>query len=612
MDRHSIKDDRWHILNRTGMYLGSTTKDIYAEYLYIDNKLIQQELNYTPALIKMINEIIDNSVDALKNSKKGKIDVTIDFKDKFIKVQDNGNGIPIKEIDDLDGSKIMIPFACWGKAKAGSNFNDDEIDSTTIGTNGVGSYCTNVLSDDFIGITSDGVNTFKCWWAQNASIIKEQIVSKSKNKGTTVMFYPDLKRLNTEIDNDVYLVIKQRLYNLSSVYDNLHFTLNNEKIIMSIDNLIPSDSVVFKTDKYVLAISKNDEDDFKCFSIINGLNISGGSHINYILKNSINTIKDKLPKKYDDITNGDIKNKLQIYFIGKDFPKIDWEGQTKEKIKNSDKDISTYLGEWKSLLDDLQKNKDLLKHITFLYDVKLEVEAKKELKNLVKVKNEDELLTERYLPATREKKYLVISEGTSAKNSQIKALGNYEFGFFEGTGVPANVLEIDLKRFKENKRGMPELYKIISTEDYEYILLGSDSDADGSHINGLWLAFMFKYFPEKLKANKVGMLKTPLIVVRNKKDEIVATLYDFEEIRIWESNNDSSKYDMDYKKGYGSLRGPDEMIEFVERDGLDKIIDIIKWSDDDEQLIYNWLGKDNVDIRKQMLLSNEFDLNKVV
>ena len=387
---------------------------------------------------------------------------------------------------------------------------------------------------------------------------------------------------------------------------------------MNFENILNKFGTAYEYQEFenlYIGIVKNESDTYNFIQFINGLNShNGGKPIEWVEDRFINTFKSNMPKKYKDIKAGDIKNKIVIVVIFKHMKNPRFEDQIKSICGNSYtqfKDIVQDV-DFDELAKKVFKNKDIKQNILDYYDMKADFLAKKELKNLVKVKNEDELLTERYLPATREKKYLVISEGTSAKNSQIKALGNYEFGFFEGTGVPANVLEIDLKRFKENKRGMPELYKIISTEDYEYILLGSDSDADGSHINGLWLAFMFKYFPEKLKANKVGMLKTPLIVVRNKKDEIVATLYDFEEIRIWESNNDSSKYDMDYKKGYGSLRGPDEMIEFVERDGLDKIIDIIKWSDDDEQLIYNWLGKDNADIRKQMLLSNEFDLNKVV
>lgn len=210
----------------------------------------------------------------------------------------------------------------------------------------------------------------------------------------------------------------------------------------------------------------------------------------------------------------------------------------------------------------------------------------------------------------------LLANGTvshnSAKNSQMKALGNYEFGFFEASGVPANVLEIDDKKFKENKRGMPELYKIIKAENYEYILLGSDADADGSHINGLWLGFLLKYFPEKLKENRVGFLKMPLIVVRDKNDNLIETLYNFDEIKEWENKNDSSKYEMDYKKGYGSLRGPQEMDEFVSKDGIDRIIDIIEWEPGDEQIINNWLSSETVQYRKDKIMMNKFDINKVV
>lgn len=612
---HSIKTDQEHIYEFE-MWTGSRTCETFTEHIYNDEKISLVEVNYPPALVKIINEVIDNSCDALINKKKGKIEVFIDK--KKVKVKDNGDGIPIKTIKDLDGKEILIPEACWGRAKAGGSFDKDKSTKVTQGTHGVGSFATNVLSNYFIGITCDGINEYIGKWSKNALQYTEE-VSPKKTKGTTVEFEPDMSIYSgiEEITEDIVKVIKTRLVNLSLIFENISFYLNNEHITFNkkslLNSLTDKQYSLIETDNFYIAVMQNEKDDFNCYTVMNGLSMRYGTHIDYVLKYVIKTIKEKLPKKYNDISYGEIKNKLQILFIGKNFPNIKFESQTKETLKNPDKDISAYLGDsLKALTENVSKNKELIKHITFLYDVKLEVQAKKALKDLNKVKNNDELLTSRYFPATKEKKYLVISEGTSAKNSQMKALGNYEFGFFEATGVPANVLEMNDKDFKNNKRGMPELYKIIQNENYEYILLGSDADADGAHINGLWLGFLLKYFPEKLKENKVGFLKMPLIVVRDKKDNLIETLYNFDEIKEWESRNDSSKYEMDYKKGYGSLRGPQEMAEFVEKDGINKIIDIIEYEDGDDEVINNWLSKETVDYRKEEIMSNEFDINKVV
>ena len=67
--RHKIKDDRWHVLNRTGMYMGSPVEGSYVESMVVDGKFEQIQISYIPAVVKMINEIIDNAVDISAYSK---------------------------------------------------------------------------------------------------------------------------------------------------------------------------------------------------------------------------------------------------------------------------------------------------------------------------------------------------------------------------------------------------------------------------------------------------------------------------------------------------------------------------------------------------------------
>lgn len=367
-----------------------------------------------------------------------------------------------------------------------------------------------------------------------------------------------------------------------------------------------------------IAVIKNDTENYNFIQYINGLNVyNGGKPIEWVENNLIGSFISLLPKKYDKIKPGDVKNKITLIVIFKNMKNPRFEDQVKSKCINSAsmfKDIATDV-DFNKLAKQMFKNKDIKTNILEHFDMKADWEAKKALKELNKDKKEDEILYDSYYPATKEKKYLVISEGKSARASQQKALGNFEFGFYELTGVPANVLEMSAKDFKDNKRGMPELYEIINNENYDYVLLGSDADADGAHINGLLIGFIYTYMKDLLLSNKVGFLKMPLIVVRDKKGKLIETLYSISEYQLFLSKNkDISKYVFDYKKGYGSLNGPKEMQEFLDKDGLKKVIDIIEWDESDEEIIETWLSSsaDALLKRKEIISSNEFDINKVV
>ena len=90
-EQFKILSARAHIRTRTGMYLGSTSVEWVEQFLFGK----WTKVSYTPALFKMVNEIIDNSIDEhIRTAGKfaTKIDVTID--DSSVTVADNGRGIP--------------------------------------------------------------------------------------------------------------------------------------------------------------------------------------------------------------------------------------------------------------------------------------------------------------------------------------------------------------------------------------------------------------------------------------------------------------------------------------------------------------------------------------
>lgn len=591
--------ERDHIRQRPAMYIGSVDTTKSNEYILEDNKILYKEVQYVPGLIKIINELIDNSVDvAIKTNFKSSNVISVNLAPKKVQVQDNGTGIPI-----IKNNGHYLPELAWGHARAGSNFDDDE-NRTQIGMNGVGSFATNCFSKKFIGSTDDGKQSYKITFKNGAESFIEEL-GKSTTPGTSVDFYPDLEMFGvTEIDEVHELIIKQRLINLSMSFPEITFKFNKRKINVNsfkkYIQLFSETSEIFETDKYRFAILPNDSDDFKQFSYVNGLKIpDGGTHVDIITNTIVNGLREKLVKKYKTIKPGDIKNKLMLVAFLKDLPNPKFNSQAKEKITNSTREINNYFGDipYDKIITKILKTPEIVDSITELYRAKLEVERQRELKNLNKTTKK--IKSEKYIPATGIKKYLMITEGASATGGLMPVLGRSEVGFYELKGKPLNAIKATQKEFTNNKE-LSELYKIIKNEGYRYIIEATDQDLDGFHIRGLLNGFVHRYLPEF--KGKVGILDTPVIGIKKGK-KLQRWYYSLND-KVTQKSGETSKY----YKGLGSWKESD-LKEIVQKDGITKMIKLYEWDNDD--IIDDWLNEKKADIRKTYIQNNEFSIAKL-
>ena len=180
-----ILTPREHVRERIGMYMGSSAREEVDRFVLGKWKTAV----YVPALSKMIDEILDNSIDeAIRTGFKfaNKIDVTIEG--ETVTVTDNGRGIPQEEVQDsATGEKIPRPVAAWTRVNAGTSFDNERV---TIGTNGVGSSATNFLSTEFIGRTWQNGNLLEVHCTNGG--LETQIKNKKHaGNGTMVSFTPD-------------------------------------------------------------------------------------------------------------------------------------------------------------------------------------------------------------------------------------------------------------------------------------------------------------------------------------------------------------------------------------------------------------------------------------
>ena len=104
-------------------------------------------------------------------------------------------------------------------------------------------------------------------------------------------------------------------------------------------------------------------------------------------------------------------------------------------------------------------------------------------------------LYENITKITKNKKYLLICEGSSALNGVMPCFGRENCGYFTLRGKPLNVWTASSQKFTANKE-LSSLYQIVRNADYEKIVFASDQDLDGFHIRALLSGFFEKYLPE--------------------------------------------------------------------------------------------------------------------
>lgn len=215
--------DREHILLKPSMYIGAI--DITSKELLIleNDKFVFKTVSYNPGFLKIFDEILDNSIDeAIRTKFEYANNIYIEFKDNTFTIEDNGRGVPQSCVGDLP--QAVIAFT---EARAGSNF-DEKTKANGIGTNGIGSFLTNVYSKSFIVETCDGVNKLTLECKNNAESFTYKIKPNNK-KGTKVIFEPDLNKFNMQKVNTIYFdLIKNRCLHLAQCFPEIKFKLELE------------------------------------------------------------------------------------------------------------------------------------------------------------------------------------------------------------------------------------------------------------------------------------------------------------------------------------------------------------------------------------------------
>lgn len=559
-EEFKVLDDAQHMRARPAMYIGSVTTEPIVGLFFGEH----QTLDVIPGLLKIISEIIDNSVDeAIRTNFKyaNKINISLNKEDSLegsywqVVVEDNGRGIPVQKIGEQ-----YRPVIAWTQARAGSNFSDER---ETIGANGVGSFATCVFSTEFVGETSDGTTYLKMI-SNGMGNIKSVIIKPSTKQYTRVCFIPDLAAFSIqEISEDHVDFVRDRVENLAAVYPDIIFQFNGEKI-----KLKNSKEYAAKyCDKFVIAEdSKNtlifgpsgESEEFRLHSYVNGLWIKqGGTHVNYCLDQIASTLKEHIRKKHKiDVLPNQIKQHLTFVSILRGVVNMKFDSQTKQRITNTVGEVADHLKEidFDKLARQILNTPEILDPMISAIIYKKEMAEKlaiaKKLKSAAKVRIVNHIAATDPNPENRA---LVITEGQSAIGSLITVRNPKKVGGFPMRGKPLNVRNMRPVDILKNKE-MLELLTILGLEfgkpaenlNYGKIYAMSDADTDGDSIFCLLLN-LFSNWPELFTQGRVYRVMTPLYVcTKGKQTELFYNKVEFDKFN-------SKGYEVSYCKGLGTL-----------------------------------------------------------
>lgn len=559
-----ILSDREHVLKRPGMYIGSTDLEAFERFLFGEFK----QVTYVQGLVKIIDEIIDNSLDeAIRTQFKFANKISVDIKDNIVKIQDNGRGIPQTEILTPEGDKIPSPVAAWTRTKAGGNFGDDA-QRATVGMNGVGSSLTNFFSSWFTGITCDGKNTLTVTCKYGAETIGWKS-TKGGQQGTSVEFCPDFGHFGTmRIDETSVDVIHDRIMALAVVYPDIEFKFNGKKVQGKFKAYAAQfgENLTVENDNVSLALT-NSPDGFRQMSFVNGLYTkNGGSHIDWLTDELGAELMPMIKRKYQiEVPRARIKESITLVIVVRNMKNMKFDSQTKERLTNTWGDCKTHLDlDVKKLAQQFMKSDAILMPIIeAALARKMAAEAAaatKAAKKAAKAK------VEKHIKANncgKGETTLFLTEGDSAMGPMINVRDQNSQGGYPLRGKFINTWGMSVADMLKNK----EIFDICAitglvigekAEDLQYTNIAIMTDADVDGIGSIYPSLLgfFSNWPELFEQGRIRFVKTPLIIAAKSKGEPI-WFYDSASYDLQAASLEKQGYKIRYIKGLGSLREPE-------------------------------------------------------
>jgi DNA gyrase/topoisomerase IV subunit B len=558
-----VLSDFEHILKRPTIYVGSVKLTEEQVPLVEESKISLVPKSISVGMYKLFDEVFSNCVDEAKRMKKPmkSIFVEVSTHTNTIKITDTGEGF-------IEGSKINeksgLPNieTAVSMLRAGSNFENEGISDTLIGTNGMGVSLVNALSSYFSICSTNSKESYFQEWKDFVSAKPKITKRKNEALGTSVSFKPlDEIFENCKWDREILLsllVLKKRVLESESHTKNISLELiwDSKKESISTEVLKQQS---YKTEIGELLIWEK-EGLSGSVSFVNSA-FCTGIHQKIIMDQINGFLEDSLAHHFYDF--------CLILNLPPSLVKFGDQNKTKFVSKREEVE-KIILGAFESplkrfystpLFKRIRENVELRKKDTALKKIR------KEKKN-VNIK-----FSHKYFPPTsKNAENLFIVEGLSAMGSILQKRNPARDGVYALKGKIKNARS--LSDLSEN-REILELMQILNLDPenssfdcpYQKIVISTDQDPDGAHITSLLISLFFNWFPWVIENKMLHFLETPLVSTGDKSKTYFYSLSDFKE-----SNAKKKMTNVRYLKGLGSLSLEDW--EYVMKNK--RVINIIK------------------------------------
>ena len=603
----------------------------------------------------LVNETVDNSIDEAMAGYCTHIEVTIN-EDESITVQDNGRGIPVDMHEKLHKSALEVVMTVL---HAGGKFDKGSY-KVSGGLHGVGVSCVNALSTKMLSQVFRNGKIYQQEYEKGKPLYSVKVVGETDKQGTRQQFWPDPTIFTTTTYK--YDIIAKRMRELAYLNAGITITLTDmrpdeegktrqevfhakeglKEFVRYVDRHrthLFDDVIYLKTEKQGIpievAIMYNTDYSENIHSYVNNINtIEGGTHLVGFRMALTRTLKKYADS--DPVISKQIE-KAKIEIAGEDFregltavisikvAEPQFEGQTKTKLGNNEVTGAVQQAVSEALTNYLEEHPKEAKQVCekVILAATARIAARK-ARESVQRKNP---MTGGGLPgkladcSNRDPKEceIFLVEGDSAGGSAKQGRDRYTLPLrgkilnvekvmwhkvFESESV-MNIIQSIGVRFgvdgEEDKEANTEKLR------YDKIIIMTDADVDGSHIDTLIMTLFYRFMPKVIQEGHLYIATPPLYLCtfKNKVKEYCYTEQQRQAFLDKYGNgvDDDKNIHTQRYKGLGEMN-PEQLWDTTmnPKTRLLKQVNIENAAEADE--IFSMLMGDDVEPRRQFIEQN--------
>ena len=517
----------------------------------------------------LVNETVDNSIDEAMAGYCTHIEVTIN-EDNSITVQDNGRGIPVDEHEKMHKSALEVVMTVL---HAGGKFDKGSY-KVSGGLHGVGVSCVNALSTHMMSQVFRNGHIYQQEYEKGKPLYDVKIVGDTELTGTRQQFWPDGSIFTTT--EFKYDIIARRMRELAYLNAGITITLTDlrpdeegnlkqpevfhakeglKEFVRYVDRhrqSIIGDPICLKTEKdgvpIEVALLYNSDYSENIHSYVNNINtIEGGTHLTGFRIALARTLKkyadedDQLRKQIEkakiEVAQDDFREGLTA-IISVKVAEPQFEGQTKTKLGNSEVNGAVQKAVGEAMTNYLEEHPK--EAHTICEKVILAATARiaaRKARESVQRKNP---MTGGGLPgkladcSNKDPKdcEIFLVEGDSAGGSAKQGRDRHFQAILPLRGKILNVEKVQWHRVFEAESVMNIIQSIgvrfgVDGEDskeanidklrYDKIIIMTDADVDGSHIDTLIMTLFYRFMPKVIQEGHLYIATPPLYKCTFKK-----------------------------------------------------------------------------------------------